>query len=112
MRETALGREQPTHFMGSAIRDGKIFAQNSGVCVEERYPTAYHLGCGSRHWPGWINADLNEDADLRCDIRSLPVESDAADAVAAIHVLEHFYAWEAVPLLTEWKRILKPGGRI
>lgn len=38
------------------------------------------------------------------------VASDSADAVAAIHVLEHFYRWEAPAMLAEWRRILKPGG--
>jgi SAM-dependent methyltransferase len=40
------------------------------------------------------------------------IPSDSADAVAAIHVLEHFHYWEVEPLLTEWKRILKPGGKM
>lgn len=30
----------------------------------------------------------------------------------AIHVLEHFYEWEAVDVLKEWRRILKPGGQL
>lgn len=30
----------------------------------------------------------------------------------SIHVLEHFYLWEAIPLLKEWKRVLKPGGKL
>ncbi len=45
-------------------------------------------------------------------MRKLPIESDSADAVAAIHVLEHFYYWEVFDLLTEWKRILKQGGKM
>ncbi len=32
--------------------------------------------------------------------------------MAAIHVLEHFYYWEVFDLLTEWRRILKPGGKM
>jgi predicted SAM-dependent methyltransferase len=40
------------------------------------------------------------------------IQTDSADAVAAIHVLEHFYEWEAFDVLTEWKRILKPGGKM
>ena len=32
--------------------------------------------------------------------------------MAAIHVLEHFYEWEVADLLTEWKRVLKPGGKM
>ncbi len=40
------------------------------------------------------------------------MESDTADAVAAIHILEHLYEWEALPTVLEWKRILKPGGKM
>lgn len=40
------------------------------------------------------------------------MESGTADAVASIHVLEHFYRWEAEPILLEWQRILKPGGKL
>jgi ubiquinone/menaquinone biosynthesis C-methylase UbiE len=80
--------------------------------VEERYPTAYNLGSGCNPWPGWINVDSADDADLKADVRALPVESDSADAVAAIHILEHLYEWEALPTVLEWKRILKPGGKM
>lgn len=74
---------------------------------------AYNLGSGAVHWNKWINVDLYSNAaDLKCDLRKLEIETDSADAVAAIHVLEHFYEWEAFDLLTEWKRILKPGGKM
>src|SRR3990167_1420576 len=112
MVEAEHERSEPQTFHGSVLRDGKLFAQNSNCNVEDRYPTAYNLGCGDRHWTNWINVDLSSDADLRCDIRKLTIESDTADAVAAIHVLEHFYQWEVLDLLTEWKRVLKPGGKM
>jgi predicted SAM-dependent methyltransferase len=51
-------------------------------------------------------------ADIQCDLRKLELATDSADAVAAIHVLEHFYEWEVYDLLTEWKRVLKPGGKM
>jgi ubiquinone/menaquinone biosynthesis C-methylase UbiE len=71
------------------------------------------LGCGNKKWDGWINVDLHSDiADIKCDLRKLEIASDSADAVAAIHVLEHFYEWEAFDVLTEWKRILKPNGKM
>ncbi len=75
---------------------------------------AYNLGSGRCRWAGWINVDLKADvADLVSDVRRLPmIESDSADAVAAIHVLEHFYLWEADGILKEWRRILKPGGKL
>lgn len=45
-------------------------------------------------------------------MRVIPLESGTVETAVAIHVLEHFYEWEAVPVLMEWKRILKPGGRL
>lgn len=50
--------------------------------------------------------------DVEADIRKLPYDDGVADEILAIHVVEHFYFWEAAPLLTEWKRVLKPGGWI
>ncbi len=35
-----------------------------------------------------------------------------ADGARAIHVIEHFYAWEALDLVTEWVRVLKPGAQL
>jgi predicted SAM-dependent methyltransferase len=30
----------------------------------------------------------------------------------ALHLIEHFYLWEADDVLQEWRRLLKPGGRL
>jgi hypothetical protein len=30
----------------------------------------------------------------------------------AVHVVEHFYLWEVPDLLTEWIRVLRPGGKM
>ena len=104
---------KPAHIEGAILRDGKIFAANINRTVEDSYGTAYNLGCGTKKWDGWINVDLYSDvSDIKCDLRKLEIASDSADAVAAIHVLEHFYEWEVADLLTEWKRVLKPGGKM
>ena len=80
--------------------------------MEESPGVGLNLGCGHVRWPGWVNVDL-KGGDLRCDIRDLDVlPADHADAVAAIHVLEHFHAWETPDILTEWRRVLKPGGKL
>ena len=110
MGEAEPGGSEISYYHGSAIRDGKIYAQNSFRCMEAHYNCAYNLGGADRRWPGWISVDLKPTADLQADIRQLPIASETADAVAAIHVLEHFYLWEVADLLREWKRILKPGG--
>jgi SAM-dependent methyltransferase len=104
---------KPAHIQGAILRDGKIFAANTNRTVEDSYGTAYNLGCGTKKWDAWINVDLYSDiSDIKCDLRKLEIASDSADAVAAIHVLEHFYEWEVADLLTEWKRVLKPGGKM
>jgi len=71
-----------------------------------------HLGCGGKHWPGFVNVDMVDGADVQCDIRTLPFEDGYADEVHAIHVIEHFWPWDVENTLKEWARVLKPGGRI
>lgn len=113
MGAAELASSEPTYWNGSEVRGNSILASNPRACVEERYQTAYNLGCGKKKWDGWINVDLHSDvADMQCDLRKLEIDNNSADAVAAIHVLEHFHAWEAPGLLAEWRRVLKPGGKM
>jgi len=110
--DTTAERESK-YFGGAEVREGRILASNIDKNVEDNYPTAYNLGCGNKKWDGWINVDLHSDiADIKCDLRNLEIASESADAVAAIHVLEHFYEWEVFDVLTEWTRILKPDGKM
>jgi len=74
---------------------------SGGVSIVETYPNC-----------DIINVDIRDDAqpDYRCDLRSLPFENGYFDVVYSSHVLEHFGRKEILPLLKEWKRVLKPGG--
>lgn len=70
-------------------------------------------------WPGWINVDARPDGwkigtkpDIECDITKLKMPNEYADAIAAIHVIEHFYQWQVQDILKEWKRVLKHGGKL
>lgn len=76
-----------------------------------------NLGCGQKIWEGFINIDFPSNysgrkPDIACDIRKLELPNDYADTAHAIHVLEHFYRWETLDVLKEWKRVLKPGGTL
>jgi predicted SAM-dependent methyltransferase len=73
-----------------------------------------HLGCGNKRIPGWLNIDLvgtNPIVDLGCG--RLPWKNRVFDVAVSQHVVEHLeLESEFVPLLTELKRVLKPGGEL
>lgn len=77
-----------------------------------------NLGSGGSPLPGYINVDVAPERigvvpDVICDIRNLNTfESNYADEIISIHVVEHFWRWEVVDILKEWTRVLKPGGKM
>jgi len=76
-----------------------------------------NLGCGDKILEGYINVDFAESRkgkkpDIISDLRALQFDPDYADEILSVHVIEHFYPWEAEELLRHWKNILKSGGRL
>lgn len=75
-----------------------------------------NLGCGHKILDGYVNIDIVKspkairDPELFCDLRKLNLKDNYADEAIAIHVIEHFFVWEVVDVLIEWRRVLKPGG--
>lgn len=77
-----------------------------------------HLGCGQKYLQGYVNIDypatehtvMNVKADVYADIRTLHYEDNSVDEIRARHVFEHFSRQEALRLLLEWRRWLKPMG--
>ena len=75
-----------------------------------------NLGCGDKLLNGYLNVDVASERggavpDINCDVRNLEIfDSEFADEVLAVHVVEHFWRWEVVGILQEWVRVLKPGG--
>jgi SAM-dependent methyltransferase len=81
-------------------------------------PIKLNLGCGDKILPGYINIDVSESRagkrpDILCDLRDLSqIPDNFADEVLSVHVIEHFYQWEVRNVLSEWIRVLKPGGKL
>ena len=72
-----------------------------------------HVGCGTVHLEGWINADLDPRAELVVDIRRrLPFRSDRFERIYSEHVVEHLYPEDGASFMREAYRTLKPGGVI
>jgi len=84
----------------------------------------YDLGCGESPYKGffmqyaeqyigvdWAGSIHDTKADIAADLnKPLPIESEVADTVVSISVLEHLC--EPQTMLDEAYRILKPGGAI
>ena len=73
-----------------------------------------HLGCGKRRFDGFINVDApGSGAEVECDLMDeLPWPDASADEIVSIHTWEHFPLPAAGSVMTEWVRVLKPGGRL
>ena len=74
-----------------------------------------NIGCGNNHIPGWLNVDL--DCGVRAGVvyldatRPFPIKTGAFDAVLYEHMIEHIPKPDAVRMIGEIFRVLKPGGK-
>ena len=95
---------------------GLAYRHRKGVARAARYmgKRGHKVNFGSGHnvKSGWINVDLNKEADLALDLRRpLPFETESCSLIYSEHLLEHLeYPGEARQFLTECLRILEPGG--
>ena len=73
-----------------------------------------HLGCGWKHFDGYVNIDLwiTDATDIICDITDLPWPDNSADIIESYHVIEHISHTKIKKTITEWYRVLKPGGKL
>lgn len=86
-----------------------------------------NLASHGDHKPGYISVDFDHpEAEIKADVSNLPFEADSVDDIYASHILEHFRSGNSYephlsnPLnpktvfdaLAEWRRVLKPGGRL
>lgn len=77
-----------------------------------------NVGCGRHVLDGWVNVDVEcspkakRPPEILANAAAIPLPDGCADEVMAIHLLEHFYAWEVPAVLAEWRRLLAPGGRL
>lgn len=78
-------------------------------------PIKLNLGCGKDIREGYINLDIDPISDkvLKHDVEDL---SDFADnsvsEVLAFDIIEHFPQRRINPIIKEWCRVLRPGGKL
>jgi len=75
-------------------------------------PVLVSIGSGRTVPPGWVGVDLKKgDRVFRCDLRKpLPLADASVDGILAEHVLEHFGIDDLPAMLTEMRRVLRPGA--
>ena len=74
-----------------------------------------HLGCGKRNFEGWTNVDLADFPHIHYQnsVDNLYMISDnSCEVVYSSHTIEYFCRDEINDVLTEWHRVLKPGGTL
>lgn len=73
------------------------------------------LGSGTNPAPPpWLTVDCVEEykPDVVADIGALPFGDHSAERMMASHVLEHIPLDVLGDVLTEWRRVLMPGGTL
>lgn len=82
--------------------------------IKTRKDLRLHLGCGWKHFDGYINVDLRitDATDVICNISSLPWPDNSVAVIENYHAIEHISHKKVRQTLTEWHRVLKIGGRL
>ena len=93
--------------------------KNSPVMVDSIEPImagdSIRLNLGGRdtHIPGFLTVDLKEGGDIQSDISDLKSFADGTvSEIYASHCLEHFPHVRTQYVLEEWRRVLKPKGKL
>ncbi len=76
-----------------------------------------NLGSGQRPFgEGWLNLDIRKQeypVDIIADAKFLPMfEDNSVDVLVAHHLFEHIGLNDQEEYLSEWYRVLKPGGKL
>jgi predicted SAM-dependent methyltransferase len=74
-----------------------------------------HFGCGPRILPNWVNIDgwPFPGIDIATDLRQpLPFNDASCQLIFTEHVFEHIDADFRLPVLREFRRVLRPGGTL
>lgn len=76
--------------------------------------TNLNLGCGHTNFgKDWTHIDNITGPRIQYhNITKLPFRDNSIDVIYSSHTLEYFDREEVIPVLNEWNRVLKVGGRI
>lgn len=71
------------------------------------------MGGGDYPREGFLSVDpFTDTADIHADMGDVPMDDNTVDEIWSCHSLEHVSKFRVVPILQEWKRLIKPGSLI
>ncbi len=83
------------------------------VKLKKKQHLKLNIGCGKVKYDGWVNIDIDYNADLILDTRKgLPFKENSIDFIFSEHFVEHLTFEESQKLLRECYKCLKAGGTI
>ena len=105
-------RMEKNYYQSDSYRQKQIedyFSSNSTAKL--------HIGCGNNRYPGWLNTDISEMACKQGAVymdagAEFPFPDDSFNYVYSEHLIEHLSYAQAVNMLRECHRVLKPSGVI
>ena len=74
-----------------------------------------NLGCGTDIKPGYVNIDRYNntgEVDLNADLGDLPFDDGSVGEIYTSHVFEHIGLSDMYAVITEWRRVLRDGGKL
>lgn len=73
-----------------------------------------NIGCGKVYKEGFINIDAYDStvADKIMPANELRFPSNSVDKIESLQLIEHLGLFNAIYALSEWFRVLKPGGSL
>ena len=72
-----------------------------------------NIGCGKRKLNGFINIDIEGEADIHVDVtKGLPFENNSVHRIFNEHFIEHLTQAEGIAFLRECRRVLVDQGRL
>lgn len=93
----------------------KVIVKRNGLINCKRYNKAIklNLGAGGIEYPGYLSVDMYDSrAHVSMDITKLDFDDNSVTEILASHVFEHLNPYKSIEILSDWLRVLKPGGKL
>lgn len=94
----------------------KVIVKRNGLfnCLKYNNDIRLNIGAGGIDYPGFLSLDkYDKRANIPMDITNLEAfPNNSVTEMMASHVFEHLNPYHSVPILQEWLRVLKPGGKL